>query len=413
MPKDPNRRLNYLLIYGVLFISPLLLRNPANQIFYNHILQLTQNHFVILLLLIVILISLLEIKQFSYNYLWKICIFLVCFNILLKKDLPRIKTVSHFYVPQKFLERQWLHYDIVEPLFKQIALETNWDAKTAMKRIFSIIGVNPQISLFSYYSLAKKNLGKKKKNNLSEFTIETDGYFIIQHIQQFINYSEKDWKQYLSHSPFVSNFIQKEIRENKVIIKPPKLYGRLWLIPYKITEKSIFPEGFHNIGQPYYWEEPNWLTNCAYTRHFINDNEFYYCMILPGHLQRAGVHIKFAKDIQPFIDIVFFGPLLGLKEKTSNVDGYALWSDMRISLFCNNKKYLYNMPDIGYNSESPQGLQMIQFKSLNTPLKLKIPIHCEKNKISQIKLKFEHFRQKTINYSEITPHKQEIIWKNF
>lgn len=401
MPKNQKKCLNYLLIYGGLFIFPLFLFLKPDQTFYSQILWPTQKYFVIILLLTPMIIFLSGIKKGFVNNLWKICILLFILNALLKPS-PRLQ------LPTMFSYIQWFSYNAMEPLFKQILLETNWDNKTTIKRIFSIGGANEEISLLSYYSLAKEKFGKDIKNYTSS---KADGYFIIQNPEGFLFHTRKDWKQYLSLSvDIIPEEIRKEIQTDKLIIKTPKLYKKLWLIPYKVTENSVFPDGFHNIGQHYYWEEPEWLKNCPSTHHFRNNNDFYYCMILPGHLQRAGVHIKLSKNTSSFMDISVFGPLLGLKDEPSSIDGYAFWSNIEISLFCNNKKYLYFIPDIGYNPRW-YGDVIAQIKSLNTPLKLKVPVDCKKEKISQIKLSFEHFRRKYPDYSKITPDKKEIIWK--
>ena len=103
-------------------------------------------------------------------------------------------------------------------------------------------------------------------------------------------------------------------------------------------------------------------------------------MILPGHLQRAGVHITFPKETHTsFIEVSFFGPMLGLKTEILLADGYAYWSDIKISLFCNNQEFIHPMPNIGYNPKL--WLDFISLaRSLNSPLRLRIPTLCKKKR---------------------------------
>ena len=209
----------------------------------------------------------------------------------------------------------------------------------------------------------------------------------------------------------MSSSVTEEIQTEKLLLQTPKLYGRYWLIPYHITGQSVFPEGFYNVGQPYQWEEPSWLQTCSSTRHFSQNHwDFYYCMILPGHFQRAGVFIKlFKTNNQIFMGVDFFGPLLGLKEEDANTDGYAHWSDIKVSLTCNSKNLTYSLPNIGYNPRSHHDLIAVA-QSLTSPLRLKYAIPCKREEISQISLRFKHLKRYLHDYSETTPQQKEIVW---
>ena len=305
---------------------------------------------------------LLTINNLFRNKLWKLCILFLILLIIVKDNHKSLPSLS--ILPEKFHTSFPTYKEI--PVFKQIILETNWNAKTALKKLY-VVGINEDGSLLSYYSLSEEILKKRgkikkhKTDKVSIFYIKTKeknikptGYFIIRHLKRFEDWIwgdlQKQWKQYLSHSPFILNFIQEEIKTGKLLIQIPKLYSQYWLIPYQATKRSFFPEGFTNRGQPYYWEEVDWINNCNITSHFVRDDGFYYCMILPGYLQRAGVHIKFSKHIKNYMEIFFSGPLLGLKESAANLDGVSFWTDIQIILSC-NKNHLYSLPDIGYNSQ--------------------------------------------------------------
>ena len=96
-------------------------------------------------------------------------------------------------------------------------------------------------------------------------------------------------------------------------------------------------------------------------------------MNFPGHLQRAGIHIRFLENEQPSMYISFFGPLLGTKLYSANLDGFAFWSNIQISVFCDHKKYSYPLPDLGYNPFTALDIPSKSY-TLNTPLQLTIPI---------------------------------------
>ena len=254
-----------------------------------------------------------------------------------------------------------------------------------MKKIL-IIGTHPDMSLLFYYSMTieklhtpflsllyEKELGDLKYDFIkNKYKNKAQGYFIIQHLQKFISWTQDDWKNYLAHSSLLSHFLKQEIKDGKIIIKAPELYKNYWLIPYNIQKDSLFPEGFHNIGQPYYWEEPEWLKKCHQTKKFKNQSGFFYCRILPGHLQRAGLSIQWAEETRfNSLNIQFFGPLLGTSKDSINMDGDSLWSKVKINIMCGLKSTNYNLPDVAcLHKESKHPEKMA--KRFLAPLKLKL-----------------------------------------
>ena len=212
------------------------------------------------------------------------------------------------------------------------------------------------------------------------------GYMIIQNLKKFTKYSLKDWEQYLAHSSLLSDFLRQEIKERKVLISRPLLYDSYWLIPYQTTKESVFIDGFHNIGQPYYWEEPKWLKNCTESESYKDQTGSYYCMVFPAPLQRerAGIHIKIPDPVQTdfisypsFIDIHFFGKLIG---GPSNAFGdYALWSDIKITLSCNDSQFYYKLPNIGlYHTQKKKDAAEMA-KRLFSPLRFRISTEKDSN----------------------------------
>lgn len=413
MPDNPDKKLNYLVLYGVLFVLPFI-RNVKDI----WPIKIYPEHLVIIGLFLILVCLIKVIKNITYYKLGKISILLIItFLHFFSRDYT--KNISHYFpytriFPTDTFNDHWTNYYIhsryrfVKPVLKQIALDTDWATERAIKRVYIIGGINRDVSLWAFYSLVKEQLKNTRPLNQSKFQIR--GYFVVEHLKQFISYIRKDWKEYLSHSPYVSSFIQKEIKTGKVLLQDPKLYDRYWLIPYKLTKASVFSEAFSNIGQPYYWEEPHWLKTCRSTKSFIRNNyDFYYCMVLSGQLQRAGVHITFSEETNKlFIEVSFFGPMLGLKQETTSVDGYSYWSDIQVSLFCNNDRHVYSMPNIGYNPKF--FVELIASKSLNAPLKLKIPINCKKAEITKVNLKFKHWKRRFFNYSNIISEQKDIIW---
>lgn len=414
--QSENERFYNFFICGVLFALPLLTA-VADPLFLKYLFSFKKNHFVICLLLVLLFLS--TTKKFSYGTFLKVFFFIFISETLLMKNYHKKHNPKPVKQPVTFY-RNWIKYEQIKPLFKQIVLETDWSPETALNRIFLILGgERRREGLYLYYALAKEELRKERKNleNQLKKTSRPDGYFVVQYIKKFKDYVHKeDWKEYLSSSPLVLDFIRNEIKTNKIIIKSPKPYKRYWLIPYQTTGQSAFYEGFHNTGQPYYWEEPNWLKNCQSTNHFKNGNRYYYCMVLPGHRQRAGVSITLPKDKKQFLEVSFFGPLLGLKYYSANFDGFAFWSNIQISLFCNGKESLYSIPNIGYNPvmqrEHPM-TKLSRIKELNSPLKLRFSNFCEREGINRIKLKFDHLKRRSFHYPKKNPEKKEIIWENF
>ena len=410
-----NGKIYNFLICGILFVFPLMI-NFKNSFFHKNFFLFERNDFVICSILVIIFLSIT--KRFSYKTFLKVFFFIFISKALLMKndykkpDPKPMEQFSSFY-------HEGISYNEIKSLFKQIALETNWSAETAMNRIFLMHGGEQwAIGLFSYYVLVKEELKKESKISKSQsgIMIRPDGYFILQDLKKFGNYAQKDWKRYLSSSLFISDFVKNEIKADKILIQPPKLYNKYWLISYKTTDQSAFYEGFHNTGQPYYWEEPDWLKNCSNQSTSQSKNKHYYCMILPGHRQRAGVFIKFSGNKKKLMETGFFGPLLGLKYEDSNYDGFAFWSNIRISFFCDGKNFLYSLPDIGYNPIKGRYdllSKISRIKELTSPLKLRFFYSCENNKISFVKLNFNHLKRAFYNHPGKIPEKKEIVWKNF
>ena len=420
MPDEPDKKLYYLILFGVLFILPL-----AGNIKDIWAVKIHPEHFVVMGLFLVLLCLITSIKKIIRHNSGKIFIlFLISLLHISSKDytgnIPHYFSSSQALSDDTFVDHWFSYYFIyakyrlIKPFLQQIALDTNWSAKTAIKRMYIIEGIDREVSLWALYSLAKEQLKKKQIGNtklLSHSESQIHGYFAVRHLKQFINYIREDWREYLSNSPYVSPFVQEEIKTGKLLLHPPKLYHKYWLIPYKLTEDSVFSEGFYNFGQSYYWEEPYWLKTCSSTGSFTRNNyNFYYCMILQGHLQRAGAHITFSKKPDTsFIEISFFGPILGIKAEFILAEGYAYWSDIQVSLKCNNQKFMHSLPNIGYNPKSYYDLIAFS-KTLNSPLRLKIPVTCKKEEISKINLRFKHWRRKLWNYSEIIPEQKNIVW---
>ena len=420
MPDDPDKKMNYLVLCGVLFILPLTWNVQNIMAFKIH-----QGHLVVIGLLLILIYLAISIKKITPRGLVKISILLmISFLHLSSKDYT--KNISHYFSSSQtfpddtFEEDHWMNYYMnhakyrfIKPFLQQIALDTNWSAKTAIKRMYIIGGIEREISLRALYALAKEQLEKKQVKNtnvLNDSKSQIQGYFAVRHLKQFVNYIQEDWKEYLSNSPYVSSFVQEEIKTGRLLLHSPKLYHKYWLIPYKLTRDSVFSEGFYNFGQSYYWEEPYWFKTCSSTGSFTRSYDFYYCMILPGHLQKAGAHIAFSKDINTsFIEVSFFGPMLGLKVEATLANGYAYWSDIQVSLFCNNQKIVHPLPNIGHNPKSYYDLIALS-KTLNSPLRLKIPMDCKKEELSGIHLRFKHWRRKLWDYSEIIPEQKDITW---
>ena len=266
----------------------------------------------------------------------------------------------------------------------------------------------------------KKTQGNQISSGLKELSERPTGYMIIQNIRSFIDYSKKEWQQHLSFSDLLSDVLRQEIRKGKVFIQTPQLYGNYWLIPYNTTEESAFIKGFYNTGQPYYWEEPEWLQDCKMTQSFENEHGYYYCMVVPDFLSRAGVHIDIytktnsaSHPSTTFMDITFWGSLIGVGENSSNQTGHALWSDIQVSLLCNMKEVKYTLPQMGMDFflQKKDATERGKFFSSPLTLRFSIPFECERENIKKIKLTFDHL---FFNYwftNVASKQKKIIIWK--
>ena len=452
MSGNQNKNFSLLLAYGVLLAIPLLkgfnLKSLANQDFYSAFALMEKERAFIWLALAGALSSVFlsslrkNEKKYFYRNLWKLsALFLIAFAVLRKN----IQNSDPFAAGID--NKNMVSLSSIEPAFRQIAMETNWDAKTAMKRIYFVGGrTHSEISWISYYSIAKeraakerakeafekeeKNIGDKNRGQMGRNAFSTalkrDGYFVIQDSKQFANNGKIPWKRRLSQSSFIPPSIQKEINEGRLVTGPSEKYGRFYLIPYKAKETSLFPEGFYNLGQPYYWEEPDWLKNCGSTGAFTKSDGFYYCITLPGHLQRAGIFItrlkpkkrelirKMEKPLleEAFLEVSFFGPLLGSKSLFSNMDGFAFWSNIRLSAYCGKKEHSRALPNIGFPPDASDD-NALKARPLNSPLKLRLKIRifseCGEKGIDQIKLRFNLFQINTL--SENILENKEILWK--
>ena len=215
----------------------------------------------------------------------------------------------------------------------------------------------------------KDSLKSPQPGNLKQTSETPDGYMIIPHSKEFSDYSPKDWSQYLSNGPLLSPFLRRETAEKKILIKNSRLFGRYWLISYHTTEESYFPEGFHNTGQHYYWEEPEWLKKCKATKSFRDKKGFYYCMVLTGYKQRGGVEITLSKNTGAgFLNLFFYGPLIGLSKDDTNLDGYALWSNIQLKVECDDGMFRRALPNIGLNYADQERPHLV------APLKLRVPV---------------------------------------
>ena len=381
-----HKKFIYLIICGaaVCILSPYDYVNQLKLIFIQN-----QNPPVIFFLAILILLLIISFSSsqtrgtkpyWEYGKIGILFCFLFCLILIHTKTASRT-------VEKKFpLTGVHPTYQEMYPLMKRIFLETALPAKSAMKHLYST-KIHFSISLLAYYSMTMEKITKHADRKLSDsfrwpysgdlkrtsenHTPESPhGYMIIPHIKKFSDYSLKDWNQYLANGPLLSRFLRREITEKKILIKNSRLFGGYWLISYYTTEESYFPEGFHNTGQHYYWEEPEWLKKCKATKSFRNKEGFYYCMVLPGYKQRGGLKITFPKNAtrHGFLNLFFYGPLIGLSKASTNSDGYALWSNIQLKVQCNSGMFHYTLPNIGLNYTDRQRLQII------TPLKLRIPV---------------------------------------
>ena len=434
MPNDSCRKLNYLFVYVLFSIAifyPYLYYNFSFSIFYSYLyynfsFSIKSYPFTLIPYFFLILFLIFLNTKWTEN-LKKTGMFIFILGLTALMQMANKIIPPHFSpsIKETFTSG-YQPFQSLEPLLTQISLETNWPAKSAMKRMY-VIGIQDEISLIANYTMVEEILDKKDElasKNPKHVPDRPEGYFLIQHLKRFKNYTQKGWEKYLSYSSLLSNFLREEIKERKVLIQTPKLYEPYWLIPYKTVKDSVFVEGFSNVGQPYYWEEPEWLKNCSSTQHFQNKEDFYYCKVWKGFLQRAGVHIKiFTGKRRERLRLQFFGSPLGGRGRASNVDGYAAWSDMSIYLSCGEFKFEYNLPSsLGVERKKANKNVELQGKFFTTPLKISIPmtefrvvsekshlvssLRCKGQDLKEMSLKFTHFH----NFNR-EQKKVEVSWK--
>ena len=410
MPDNPNKKTNVLLIYILFSLIYFLLRYNHLQWFLNPLnLQFIDNQsvlYVFFLLILIIAVINLNWQKIRYKSILLVCFIFIGVQISSLTIFP--KTFSHSAVIENDFSFSESTQKQLYPLMKRICLDTSWSSKKALKKIF-IIGVAIEASLLANYTVALEKLKSKSFQTRKHlYKNKATGYFIIQHLQKFINYNKKNWQDYLSQSALLAPVLSQEMKENKIIIQKPTLYNSFWLIPYKTTKNSLFPEGFHNLGQPYYWQEPDWLKKCSQTQSFKNKNGFFYCRVLQGHLQRAGLKIQISENTykESFLDVQLFGPLLSVITDTTLLDGFMIWSNIQMHLKCDTNSFHWILPDIGgfYSREIFNSKK--QAKILLAPLKLRIPLkNCKKNDIKKIKLTF------TEKHSFGAKKQEQIIWE--
>ncbi len=464
MPENSDKRSDHLLVCGFILIGSLFLFNGdiTSLLSFIRYFDETGGYLVAWFFGLILLFWMINTKcEWTCRNMWKTAFFVVLLLIagqtqIIRELSPRKSSI------EKTFKSTWPRYQELYPLMKRIYLETNWQAKKAVQRIY-FIGVHPSISLFSYYSMTGQAIKKKVQSELlkdggerqalndpvawnsqkdndiypgsGKTKDKTTGYMIIQHLKKFTTYSKKKWEWYLSHSSLLVGLLRQEILEGKVIIKNPELYDRYWLIPYKVTKESVFVNGFYNIGQAYSLEQPEWLENCVSTQKFKNEGGFYYCMVLPGHLQRAGVRISFHEDIQkrtgqtssfPILETVFFGYLIEVSSWAYNLDGSALWSDIQISLSCGGTHYTHDIPDMGNNWMRIKRNPELQGQQFTAPLRLRIPVsyftalsesvpkeagvYCKRKNIKNMELTFIHSYQKNRRVRDPS-QKIKVIWE--
>ena len=420
MPDNSSKKINFLLGYmlcALIYISIFKYRyiafflNPLNLFFI-------ENKFILYIFSLLFFIIVITNLRWRRETLYKSILLGICFFMSVQIGALLIfpKSYKRPVAIKKSFSRTWPEYKELYPLMKRIYLETNWPPKTAMKKIFKI-GTGSERSLLVDYAVTVEKLNKTitpphfshhKQDYLRQEKVQ--GYFVIQHLQKFIDWTKKDWRNYLSQF-FFSAILRQEIKEGKIVIQDPRLYDSFWLIPYDTTESSLFPEGFHNIGQPYYWEEPEWLKKCSQTQKFKNEKGAFYCKVLPGHLQRAGLNIQFSENVQnayfsSFLSIQFFGPLLGVIVGDTSLDGTMLWSDVQIHLDCNKNSFHWTLPDIGNHIYAAYKSVKNSVKILLAPLKLRIPLKgCKKDDIKRINLMW------TEKHTHRGENKESIIWE--
>ena len=122
---------------------------------------------------------------------------------------------------------------------------------------------------------------------------------------------------------------------------------------------------------------------------FKHKTGFFYCRILPGHLQRAGLSIQWDEETHSnSLNIQFFGPLLGTVKSSTNLDGISLWSEMKINIMCGLKSSSYSLPDVGVLQRDKYNQEKMA-KRFSAPLKLKLLLKdCNTKDRIKIKLSF-------------------------
>ena len=428
-PNNPDKRWNYLLALGWLSsLFVFLVEGKAGFPFLKEPLSAGMDHYILFPLIFGIIW--LNIKWTYKIQVKALIFFFFCVFISHAKMI-------HYAQPwtphlQESFSRDWLShkYQGLFPVMEEIFLETNWTPKKAMKQIH-VIGIRDEISLLAYYAMAREKVknaeGRSFPGRLYHLEIDSvpflnspakikqapalnlsseisTGYIIIQHLKKFTGYSKTDWKKALSYPPLLSDPLRREIAEGKILIKNPQLYNSYWLIPYIVTEESIFVEGFHNTGQPYYWEQPEWLKHCGpSSQHFKDQSGFYYCKVLPGKgsLARAGIHVKVSEDAQKkprsplSLDINFFGPLIGSWDLCSalpclDMRTNRVMSDIKINLLCDDTYFKYREDIIIGNDDQGIHNPGLRGQRFTAPLKLSRPLsaHCKKDNIRQMELIF-------------------------
>ena len=342
-----------------------------------------------------IYIGLLFVFLYSYD-----------FNKLLYYNKNNKEFASQFSIHFNGMKASYL---TLKPIIRHIYFETGYTPKEAMKHLFQI-GVIPEQSLLSHYSYIIEDIRKNKSIELTKKQLKNNkikGYFMIQHIKEFTSYDKESWTNYLSNSSWLLNVLKDEIRDSKIILKKPVLYKRIWLIPYEVTKHSIFQEGFSNIGQPYYNEEPDWLKNCNQTSQFQKEGNFRYCLIDSKYLVKGGIQVNLNKNNT--INIHFFGSLINYLNDESYGD-FFYWEDISLNLICkNNVTIYYKLPSLKeFTRKSYKKSPELMGQILRLPLSLTLSLEdssCRIEKLQKIELNY-----KQIEFWGNSQENKTIVW---